>query len=308
MKYYLALILTLVIVVCVNFSDAQELFNYQEPEMDGHREAPPLDGVEGSNDVVPDGSIDAQAVNPPPGPGHENPKNHDHPDEPGDRDKKLVEDPAALLVVVNKEYSLPGDYVPPDLVEPNITFSFTEDLPKRLMRQEAAAALELLFEQAAAEEIQIAAVSGYRSYDRQKTIFTSRAQERGFEVANRTTAYPGQSEHQTGLAMDVSGASVGYGLVQSFGQTKEGIWLAQMAPDFGFIIRYPQGREEETGYSYEPWHLRYVGLGAAREITDRGLILEEYVAEMQPVEAREEEPGEIGPGSQASGRGENGGY
>lgn len=282
MKYYLAIILTLVIVIGVHFTDAQGLFNHQQPEGDDPPEPPFTGRAKGNNNLDPDGSIDVLGLNPTgqdPDPG-QGQKNEGGLDNPAQQNKKMVEEPAALLVLVNKEYNLPDDYTPPDLVEPDIPFSFSEDLPKRLMRREAAEALELLFTGAAADGIQIGAVSGYRSYERQKIIFNHRARERGLEAANRTTAYPGQSEHQTGLAMDISGQSVGYGLVQGFGETEEGIWLAQNAPGFGFIVRYPRGREGETGYSYEPWHLRYVGVEAAREITDRGLILEEYVAEI----------------------------
>jgi D-alanyl-D-alanine carboxypeptidase len=192
--------------------------------------------------------------------------------------KKFVADPSDVLVLVNKEWNLTANYVPPDLVTPDIPFSFSEDLPKKLMRQEAAIALEELFKKAEADGIQLAGVSGYRSYQRQKDIFTARAKQRGEEVANKTTAYPGQSEHQTGLAMDVSSASVNYQLLESFGETTEGIWLAENAPDFGFIIRYPKGKEEITGYSYEPWHLRYLGIETALQVSARGITYEEYLA------------------------------
>jgi D-alanyl-D-alanine carboxypeptidase len=111
-----------------------------------------------------------------------------------------------------------------------------------------------------------------------RTFLPARAKQRGEEVANKTTAYPGQSEHQTGLAMDVSSASVNYQLLESFGETTEGIWLAENAPDFGFIIRYPKGKEEITGYSYEPWHLRYLGIETALQVSARGITYEEYLA------------------------------
>ncbi len=105
------------------------------------------------------------------------------------------------------------------------------------------------------------------------------AQRVGKEVANKTVAYPGQSEHQTGLAMDVSSHKMGFKLHQSFGETIEGIWLANNAPKFGFIIRYPKGKEHITGYKYEPWHLRYVGVQVAEEIAQKGITLEEYLSE-----------------------------
>lgn len=182
-----------------------------------------------------------------------------------------------VMVVVNKRRELPADYVPPDLVAPDIPFSFSGDDPKKLMRAEAAKALEQLFAAAAAEQIELAGVSGYRSYARQQEIFNWNAQQQGLEEANKTSAIPGQSEHQTGLAMDVSSPSVGYALVEEFGETKEGKWLAEHAPRYGFIIRYPKGKEAITGYSYEPWHLRYVGVKAAQEISEAGLTLEEYL-------------------------------
>lgn len=125
--------------------------------------------------------------------------------------------------------------------------------------------------------IELAAVSGFRSYERQAAIFANAVQRKGEVEANRVSARPGQSEHQTGLAMDVSSASVGYALVEAFGETVEGKWLAQNAPKYGFIIRYPKGKEHITGYRYEPWHLRYVGVEHAMKISQRGLTLEEYL-------------------------------
>lgn len=181
------------------------------------------------------------------------------------------------LILVNKSHELPADFVPDDLVVPDVRFSFTEDLPKKKMRKEAAQALEKLFRQAQVDGIDLAAVSGFRSYDRQADIFANAVQRMGEKEANRVSARPGQSEHQTGLAMDVSSASVGYELVESFGETIEGKWLSENAPSYGFIIRYPKGKEYLTGYRYEPWHLRYVGVEHARKISQQGLTLEEYL-------------------------------
>ena len=87
---------------------------------------------------------------------------------------------------------------------------------------------------------------------------------------------PGSSEHQTGLTIDVSAKSVGYRLDQSFGDTKEGKWLAKHCHEYGFIIRYPYGKEKITGYSYEPWHIRYVGISIAGYLYKNDLTLEEY--------------------------------
>lgn len=193
---------------------------------------------------------------------------------------KRQEIPAAsadsVTVLVNKERVLSAEYVPKDLVVPNIPFSFTEDLPKRKMRQEAARAVEMLFDQAERDGLRLAGVSAYRSYLRQQEIFTHNSKIRGETEANKVSARPGESEHQTGLAIDVSAPAVGYQLIEEFGETKEGRWLQENAHKYGFIIRYPKGKEETTGYQYEPWHLRYVGQKTALVIAAKRLTLEEY--------------------------------
>lgn len=182
----------------------------------------------------------------------------------------------AIDVLVNKERNLPANYIPPDLVKPDVRFSFSGEHERQLMRAEAARALEELFAAAKAEGIELAAVSGYRSYETQKRIFNNNVANKGLEEASKFSARPGQSEHQTGLAMDVSAASVGYRLVQEFGETKEGQWLKEHAHKFGFIIRYPKGKEHITGYLYEPWHLRYVGRPLAQILVQSELTLEEF--------------------------------
>ncbi|CAH2215377.1 D-alanyl-D-alanine carboxypeptidase family protein [Tepidibacter aestuarii] len=188
----------------------------------------------------------------------------------------IVLNPSDTLVIVNKKNSLPSDYVPKNLVVPNVPFPFQEFHSKKLMRQDAASALEELFKKAEQDGINLYATSGYRSYDRQKSIFDSNSKKYGIEKANQFSARPGESEHQTGLAMDVTSPSVNYRLTQIFGETKEGIWLKENAAQFGFIIRYPKGKEGITGYQYEPWHLRYVGDEVAKEITNQNITLEEY--------------------------------
>jgi len=185
----------------------------------------------------------------------------------------------AAILLVNKQNSLDASYKPDDLVVPDVKFSFDGDNPKKQLQRVAAEALERLFAAAEKDGIELRAVSGYRSYATQKAIFERNAKLKGEAEANRTSAYPGQSEHQTGLAMDVSAASVNYALEEAFGETVEGIWLAEHAAEFGFIIRYPQEKEDITGYKYEPWHLRYVGVDVAEYVTAQGLTLEEYVGE-----------------------------
>lgn len=181
------------------------------------------------------------------------------------------------VALVNKEIGLPENYIPEDLVIPNVQFSFgNQDIEKAYLRQEAATALENLFNDAKLENISFFAVSGYRSYSRQKAIYQNEVAVSGEEWANKSVAVPGFSEHQTGLAMDVSAQSVGFALTEELGKTTEGIWLAQNAHKYGFIIRYPEGKEQITGYRYEPWHLRYVGIDVATDIFENNLTLEEY--------------------------------
>ncbi|MDO3411454.1 M15 family metallopeptidase [Saccharibacillus sp. CPCC 101409] len=192
-------------------------------------------------------------------------------------DKDVVTNPDSVHVVVNKQRYLPDGYEPGDLVVPDVPFSFGGTEEKSHMRKEAAGALKELFEGAKEAGIDLYAVSGYRSYKRQKNIYDYNVSIKGVEETNKVSAIPGTSEHQTGLAMDVSALSVSNELEQSFGETKEGRWLAANAAQYGFIIHYLQGKEDITGYSYEPWHVRYVGRELAQAVYDSGLALEEYL-------------------------------
>ncbi len=193
-----------------------------------------------------------------------------------DDGKQPVENPDDILVLVNKTRYLDADYKPSDLVVPDVKFSFDGEHEKKHMRREAAEALEEFFGQAHEEGIYIFALSGYRSYNTQKWLFENRAKKVGEEEANKLIARPGESEHQTGLAMDITSQSVQFDLKTKFGETKEGEWVRDNAHRFGFIIRFAKDKENITGYNYEPWHIRYVGKEAAGDIYDRGIALEEY--------------------------------
>lgn len=195
----------------------------------------------------------------------------------------IVTNPDDLLVVSNKERYLPDGYEPQDLVIPNVPFPFEEKNEKKFMRKEAAKALEEMFADAKANNLNLYAQSGYRSYERQKTVFASNVKRLGEEDAKRVSASPGQSEHQTGLAMDVTSPEVNFKLIVEFEQTPEGKWVLEHAHHYGFIIRYPKGKEAITGYDYEPWHLRYVGKEHAKYIKENELTLEEYLSESTPV-------------------------
>ncbi|SFA49076.1 D-alanyl-D-alanine carboxypeptidase [Anoxybacillus pushchinoensis] len=190
---------------------------------------------------------------------------------------KVITNPDNILVLVNKEQQLPSDYKPADLVIPNVPFTFKEtNVEKRYMRAEAAKALEAMFTAAKKQQIMLYAVSGYRSYERQQQLFSSEVQRLGEEKAVVAVAMPGRSEHQTGLAIDITSPSVQYAITPAFGDTLEGKWVAEHAHEFGFIIRYPKGKEHITKYQYEPWHLRYVGEKAAKVIYEKQITLEEY--------------------------------
>lgn len=187
---------------------------------------------------------------------------------------KNVNNPDDIMVLVNYRNQISKDYVPKDLVVPNIEFTFKGDDPKKQMRKPAALAIEKMFDEAKNQGINLYGVSGYRSADRQKKIFDSRVQAVGETKAKKYVALPGESEHQTGLAMDIGR------LEGNFGQSKEGKWLRDNAHNFGFILRYPEGKEHITKINYEPWHFRYVGVNSAKEIYNSGLILEEYLEDV----------------------------
>ncbi|RFU66436.1 D-alanyl-D-alanine carboxypeptidase family protein [Peribacillus saganii] len=191
--------------------------------------------------------------------------------------KRLIQNPDNIMALVNKEFTLPESYIPADLVRPSIPFSFGDQQEeKALLRNEAAMALEKLFREAGQAGIELFAVSGYRSYNRQHAIFEAEVEQKGQAKAVEAVANPGQSEHQTGLAIDISSRSNQLLLTQQFEMTLEGKWLKENAHKYGFILRYPKGKESVTGYKYEPWHFRYVGVEAAAVIFDGDLTLEEY--------------------------------
>lgn len=191
--------------------------------------------------------------------------------------RNVIQNPQNTLSLVNKVFGLPANYIPSDLVRPNVLFSFGDaKLEKSLMRQEASVALEKMFAGAKNDGIELAAVSGYRSYGRQEAIFNAEIKRVGKEKALEAVAIPGSSEHQTGLTMDISSKTNDFNLDEQFAKTKEGVWLVHNAHEYGFILRYPKGKEGITGYMYEPWHFRYVGIKAAMEIYKNKWTLEEY--------------------------------
>ncbi len=178
--------------------------------------------------------------------------------------------------LVNREHPLAPDFIPQFLVQADIPFHLCEPRSRRMLCQPAAEAAHQLFCYSRTFHISLYGVSGYRPYDRQKEIYNSSLQSQGREHTERFIAAPGCSEHQTGLALDVSCPDVGFELTEKFEDTREGKWLQTYAPMYGFILRYPKNKEEITGYAYEPWHIRYVTKPLALYLSLTGLSLEEY--------------------------------
>lgn len=180
------------------------------------------------------------------------------------------------LFLVNRDYVLSADYVPDDLVKPDVRASSSAVL----MRREAARALEEMFAAAREKGLSLVAVSGYRSYMTQKNIFARKVSNVGKAKALLYVAPPGTSEHQLGLAMDL-GTVKSQSLNASFGSTREGQWVNEHCHEYGFIIRYREEWTEITGYAFEPWHVRYVGRFHARFIHEADVPLEYYVGELR---------------------------
>ena len=185
------------------------------------------------------------------------------------------------LFLVNRDYAISSDYVPNDLTKPNVPGGGEATM----LRAEAAQALEKMFAAAKEEEgFALVSISGYRSYGQQSAIHQRKVQSVGKKSALRVSAPPGCSEHQLGLAMDL-GCKGSMSLTSKFGQTPEGIWVAENCHRFGFIIRYKAEWEEITGYTYEPWHIRYVGEEHAARIHALDIPFEYYVAQLRLAQA-----------------------
>lgn len=169
----------------------------------------------------------------------------------------IVEDKDGLtyvngILIVNKTYALPSDYNP----------GVNEEALRHLKEMQADAKI-LGYD--------LSLLSGFRSYTRQTELYNNYVKKDGEEKASMYSAKPGHSEHQTGLAFDIGR------LDESFGNTKAGKWLEENAHTYGFIIRYPKGKSDITGYVYEPWHVRYLGIDLATKVKQSNLTLEEYL-------------------------------
>jgi hypothetical protein len=153
------------------------------------------------------------------------------------------------VLIVNKKYTLPEDY--------------GSGLKK--------SAYSALLKMREASGYKMTIVSGFRSYAKQVEVYDYWCEIDGAETAATYSSLPGHSEHQSGLSMDITSLNT------SYANTAEGKWLAENCYKYGFIIRYPKGKDTITGYSYEPWHIRYLGISTAKLVHDSGLTLEEFL-------------------------------
>lgn len=192
-----------------------------------------------------------------------------------DATAQSIDDPNSYWVVADKLRPLnPSDWEPPDLVEVPVAYA-----NQPYLRQAASDAVVAMFAAFSAESggLQMQSQSAYRSYSSQESVYAGWVSSLGQAGADLTSARPGYSEHQTGLSIDVSASPATCSLEQCFGDTVQGQWLAAEAWRFGFTVRYPNGKTDVTGYEYEPWHMRYVGLELAAELHNTGILtLEEF--------------------------------
>ena len=184
----------------------------------------------------------------------------------------VISDGDYLLALVGKNTLLKSSYVPAGLVP---VPSHMRPYYSMQLRDVALENLELLFAAAATDGVDLSIRSAYRSYQTQEGLFKDYASRHGEKEANRFSARPGQSEHQLGTTVDFGGTA--HDFSAAFAGTPQGIWLAENAFRFGFALSYPQGQEEVTGYIFEPWHFRYIGLEAALEWKNSGKTLVEYL-------------------------------
>ncbi|MFP3466956.1 M15 family metallopeptidase [Leifsonia sp. SIMBA_070] len=193
-----------------------------------------------------------------------------------DKAAQSTVDPASTWVVVNKPRALdPITYVPADLTYPDVRY-----VNHQPMRQETAAALVAMFQAGKAEAgLDFSVQSAYRSFESQTGVYDDDVARNGQAYADTDTARPGHSEHQTGLAVDISAVPAQCSLDACFGETPQGRWLAANAWRFGFILRYPADKVAVTGFTFEPWHFRYIGTPLAAQLHATGVTtLEEFFA------------------------------
>jgi len=179
-----------------------------------------------------------------------------------------------LLILVNKYHAVKKGYKPDDLVYMDNSMSTYQNLE---LRAEAYEAYKKMYQDACDLGFDLKVCSAYRTYKTQTGLYVNSLKNRGRETTNIRSAYPGRSEHHTGLSVDITSKSMGMTLSQDFCNYDDGKWLNENCQNYGFIVRYPKGKTEITGYAFEPWHFRYVGVETAKYIMENNLTLEEYL-------------------------------
>lgn len=194
-----------------------------------------------------------------------------------DKNRFSTDEPGSLWWVVNKTRALPDGYKPPELAVPNVRRRLGGGEEQMKIAAPAEPAVEAMFAAAEKDGVKLVFGSGFRSESYQRTLYNGYVNSIGQAEADRTSARPGTSEHQTGLSFDATTVTKECHLDKCFADLPEGQWLAAHAYEFGFIIRYVPGKETVTGYDYEPWHMRYVGKELAAEMRRAGVTtLEEF--------------------------------
>ncbi len=187
-----------------------------------------------------------------------------------------IDQPGSLWWIVNKKRPLTKGYKPEQLVVPNVSLRLSAGSEQMKLDKRVAEALPAMFKAAQSAGLPLTMASGYRSEAYQAQLYNSYVVKDGQAAADRYSAKPGTSEHQTGLALDVCASNSSCALEQSIGQTATGQWIASHAHEYGFIVRYLEGKESVTGYQYEPWHLRFVGVELAAQLHKSGQTMEEF--------------------------------
>ncbi|MBR3358485.1 MAG: M15 family metallopeptidase [Solobacterium sp.] len=177
----------------------------------------------------------------------------------------------SIQKVINLSHMIPQTYIPGDMRVPNVPV-----YGDQRMREEAAAAMEEMFAAAARDGYQLYLACGYRSYDKQMEIYESYVRDRGQKEADRIDAHPRASEHQLGLGADLCTTDGGCAFDYCFAERPEYSWLKENSWKYGYIERYPDGKESITRIKYSPWHYRYVGIDLADQLYHSGLCMEEY--------------------------------
>lgn len=178
------------------------------------------------------------------------------------------------MVLINKSHPIqPRTYSPQELTVPPVLLAELPTDPEMLVARPLSTALTRLFSDAQHDGISLVLSSGYRSYDDQTVLYDSRIESDG-TITNETVARPGYSEHQSGLAADVILSDYFCAAQGCFMLSRAADWLRQDAYRYGLIVRYSLQKEASTGYEYEPWHLRYVGIPLAKQLHPNGQTLE----------------------------------